>query len=254
VLNVNVLAGANAEAYYAEAAMSGIEDYRLGTEAPTGVWCASASLLGLSGDIARADLTAAIDDRRPHDVLRGVFSKRRAAIVEELAREGRRSAPAKFVREYVADRRPRWAAEALAAAFPTAHLTESLTKRPTKEPTKTPTSRPVRADVSARTPSVRVSSRSIRDVARAATSGSESDAVLPRDRRAHVARIHRSAFDRSADQDYRGVHRVHPEVVGLIPGDVMDQIRAGSAVQRCDGKQREGPIARQVRGRPPRST
>ena len=131
MLNVNVLAGANAEAYYAEAAMSGIEDYRLGTEAPTGVWCASASLLGLSGDIARADLTAAIDDRRPHDVLRGVFSKRRAAIVEELAREGRRSAPAKIVREYDADRRPRWAAEALAAGFPTAQVIGNLTKEPT---------------------------------------------------------------------------------------------------------------------------
>ena len=78
--------------------------------------------------------------------LRRLFSKRRAAIVAELAREGRRSAraaqvatlatrPAKIVGECDDDLRVRWSAEALAAGFPTAHLTGSLTKKPTKEPT-----------------------------------------------------------------------------------------------------------------------
>jgi conjugative relaxase-like TrwC/TraI family protein len=307
-LNVKVLTGANVEAYYAEAVVSGVEDYYLGTDAPAGVWCASASLLGLSGDVARADLTAVLDDRHPRDgarlgvadnrrvrgfdltfrapksvsvawafapadvaaeivgahaaavaaavgflereacavrrghnglattagggflaaafvhrtsrerdpllhthvivanstptpndgvwrtldsrrifahaktagylyqaqlrhelsqrlgadwgpvgsgvgeltsvtePLRRLFSKRRAAIVAELAREGRRSAraaqvatlatrPAKIVGEHDADLRARWAAEAIAAGFPAAQLTESLTRTPTNEPT-----------------------------------------------------------------------------------------------------------------------
>lgn len=313
MLNVKVLTGANVEAYYAEAVVSGIEDYYLGTDAPAGAWCASASLLGLSGDVDRADLTAVLDDRRPQDgmrlgvadnrrvrgfdltfrapksvsvawafappdvaaeivaahtaavaaavgflereacavrrghnglaaaagggfvaaafvhrtsrerdpllhthvivanstptpddgiwrtldsrrifahaktagylyqahlrhelvqqfgaewgpvtngvgeltsvdePLRRLFSKRRTAIVEELAREGRRSAraaqvatlatrPAKIIGEHDADLRARWAAEALAAGLPTAHLTGSLTKKPTKNLTKEPTS------------------------------------------------------------------------------------------------------------------
>jgi conjugative relaxase-like TrwC/TraI family protein len=304
VLNVKVLTGANVEAYYAEAVVSGVEDYYLGTDAPAGVWSASASLLGLSGDVARADLTAVLDDRHPRDgvrlgvadnrrvrgfdltfrapksvsvawafappdvaseivaahtaavaaavgflereacavrrghnglataagggfvaaafvhrtsrerdpllhthvivanstptpddgvwrtldsrrifahaktagylyqahlrhelarrlgtewgpvgngvgeltavdePLRRLFSKRRTAIVEELAREGRSSAraaqvatlatrPAKIVGEHDTDLRARWAAEALAAGFPTTHLAESLTKKPT---------------------------------------------------------------------------------------------------------------------------
>jgi conjugative relaxase-like TrwC/TraI family protein len=78
MLNVKVLTGANVEAYYAEAVVSGVEDYYLGTDAPAGVWCASASLLGLSGDVARADLTAVLDDRRPQDGVRlGVADNRR---------------------------------------------------------------------------------------------------------------------------------------------------------------------------------
>jgi hypothetical protein len=66
-LNVKVLTGATVEAYYAEAVVSGVEDYYLRTDAPAGVWCASASLLRLSGDVARVDLTAVLDDRHPHD-------------------------------------------------------------------------------------------------------------------------------------------------------------------------------------------
>ncbi len=34
MLNVKVLTGANVEAYYAEAVVSGVEDYYLGTDAP----------------------------------------------------------------------------------------------------------------------------------------------------------------------------------------------------------------------------
>jgi hypothetical protein len=48
VQNVKVLTGANVEAYYARTVVSGVEDYNLGTDAPAGVWCASASLLGQS--------------------------------------------------------------------------------------------------------------------------------------------------------------------------------------------------------------
>jgi len=78
MLNVKVLTGANVEAYYAEAVVSGVEDYYLGSDAPAGVWCGSASLLGLSGDVARADLTAVLDDRRPQDGVRlGVAENRR---------------------------------------------------------------------------------------------------------------------------------------------------------------------------------
>jgi hypothetical protein len=41
------------------------------------VWGASASLLGLSGDVARADLTAVVDDRRPRDGARFGAENRR---------------------------------------------------------------------------------------------------------------------------------------------------------------------------------
>jgi conjugative relaxase-like TrwC/TraI family protein len=78
VLNVKVLTSANLETYYAEAVVSGIEDYYLGADAPAGVWCASASFLGLSGSVARADLTAVLDDRHPHSGLRlGLADNRR---------------------------------------------------------------------------------------------------------------------------------------------------------------------------------